>query len=174
MALRSPELSLSSFKRQFKTHFQFLSHYSRRAAVKSFSPVKTSLFQQFLQLWVSCAVVRCCCDCTASSMPTTNVQTRLDSIWGIEKIIWDWSSTAIVLPTLKINDTLYWSILYNHLYSPSCSNMNNNNNNNNRKINYNHLINTTFFAKLSKTIHCKNYRNTNLKIWRRSVRKMLG
>jgi len=36
----------------------------------------------------------------------------------------------------------------------------NNNNNNNRKINYDHLISvTTFFAKLAKTIHCKNYRN---------------
>jgi len=33
----------------------------------------------WLQLWVSCIVVRRCCDCTASSAPTTNVQTRLDS-----------------------------------------------------------------------------------------------
>jgi len=36
--------------------------------------------QCWLQLWVSCTVVdvRRCCDCTASSAPTTNVQTRLD------------------------------------------------------------------------------------------------
>jgi len=33
----------------------------------------------WLQLWVSCTVVRRCCDCTASSAPTTNVQTRLDT-----------------------------------------------------------------------------------------------
>ena len=35
--------------------------------------------QCWLQLWVSCTIVRRCCDCTASSAPTTNVQTRLDS-----------------------------------------------------------------------------------------------
>jgi len=29
-------------------------------------------------LWVSCTLVRCCCDCTASSAPTTII-TRLDS-----------------------------------------------------------------------------------------------
>ena len=36
--------------------------------------------QCWLQLWMSCTVVdvRRCCDCTASSAPTTNVQTRLD------------------------------------------------------------------------------------------------
>ena len=32
----------------------------------------------WLQLWVSCTLVRCCCDCTASSAPTTII-TRLDS-----------------------------------------------------------------------------------------------
>jgi len=31
------------------------------------------------QLWVSCTIVQSCCDCTASSASTTNVQTRLDS-----------------------------------------------------------------------------------------------
>jgi len=31
----------------------------------------------WLQLWVSCTVVRRCCDCTATLAPTTNVQTRL-------------------------------------------------------------------------------------------------
>ena len=35
--------------------------------------------QCWLQLWVSCTVVLRCCDCTASSAPTTNVQTQLDS-----------------------------------------------------------------------------------------------
>ena len=33
----------------------------------------------WLQPWVSCAIVRHCCDCTASSAPTTSVHTRLDS-----------------------------------------------------------------------------------------------
>ena len=32
-----------------------------------------------VQLWVSCTIVRRCCDYTASSAPTTNGQTRLDS-----------------------------------------------------------------------------------------------
>jgi len=31
------------------------------------------------QLWVSCTIFQSCCDCTASSASTTNVQTRLDS-----------------------------------------------------------------------------------------------
>jgi len=33
----------------------------------------------WLQLWVSCTVVRRRRDCTPSSAPTTNVSTRLDS-----------------------------------------------------------------------------------------------
>jgi len=41
--------------------------------------VCSSTRQCSLQLWVSCTVVRRCCDCTASSAPTTNVQTRLNS-----------------------------------------------------------------------------------------------
>ena len=41
--------------------------------------VCSSTRQCWLQLWVSCTVVRRCCDCTASSAPTTNVETRLDS-----------------------------------------------------------------------------------------------
>ena len=41
--------------------------------------VYCSTRQCWLQLWVSCTVVRRCCDCTASSAPTTNLQTRLDS-----------------------------------------------------------------------------------------------
>ena len=41
-------------------------------------PVCFSTRQCWLQLWVSCTVVRRCCDCTASSAPTTNVQTRRD------------------------------------------------------------------------------------------------
>ena len=61
-ALRSPELSLVSFKRQLKTH----------------SSVPELVRQCWLQLCVSCTVVRRCCDCTASSAPTTNLQTRLD------------------------------------------------------------------------------------------------
>jgi len=35
--------------------------------------------QCWLQLWVSCTIVRRCCDCTANSASTKNVQTRLDS-----------------------------------------------------------------------------------------------
>jgi len=42
-------------------------------------PTCSSTRQCRLQLWVSCTVVRRCCDCTASSTPTTNVQTRLDA-----------------------------------------------------------------------------------------------
>jgi len=42
-------------------------------------PTCSSSRQCWLQLWVSCTVVRRCCDCTASSAPTTNVQTRLES-----------------------------------------------------------------------------------------------
>ena len=58
-ALRSPELSLV-----------FSSACSR--------PTCSSTGQCWLQLWVSCTVVRRRCDCTASSSPTTNVQTRLN------------------------------------------------------------------------------------------------
>ena len=43
--------------------------------------------QCWLQLCVSCTVVRRCCDCTASSAPTTNVQTQLNSRhWGTGQI----------------------------------------------------------------------------------------
>ena len=59
-ALRSPELSLSSFKRQLKTHSSVPAH--RRC---------------WLQLLVSCTIVRRCCDGIASSAPTTNVLTRI-------------------------------------------------------------------------------------------------
>jgi len=38
--------------------------------------VCSSTRQCWLQLWVSCTVVRRCGDCTASSAPTTNVLTR--------------------------------------------------------------------------------------------------
>ena len=38
--------------------------------------VCSSTRQCWLQLWVSCAVVRRCCDCTSSSAPTT--KSRLD------------------------------------------------------------------------------------------------
>ena len=41
--------------------------------------VCSSTRQCWLQLWVSCAVVRRCCDCTSSSALTTNVQTRHES-----------------------------------------------------------------------------------------------
>ena len=41
-------------------------------------PTCSSTRQCWLQLWVSCTVVRRRCDCTASSSPTTNVQTRLN------------------------------------------------------------------------------------------------
>jgi len=40
--------------------------------------VCSSTRQCWLQLWVSCTIVRCCCDCTASSALTTII-TRLDS-----------------------------------------------------------------------------------------------
>jgi len=46
--------------------------------------VCSSTKQCWLQLWVSslsCTVVRRCGDCTASSATTTNVQTRLDSMF---------------------------------------------------------------------------------------------
>ena len=62
-ALRSPELSLASFKRQLKTHL----------SVRALDTAGCSC---------ECRVPsshRRCCDCTASSAPTTNVQTRLDS-----------------------------------------------------------------------------------------------
>jgi len=39
--------------------------------------VCSSTRQCWLQLWVSCTVVRRCCDCTASSAPTTNVPTLI-------------------------------------------------------------------------------------------------
>ena len=42
--------------------------------------VCSSTRQCWLQLWVSCTVVRRCCDCTVSSAPTTNLQTRLHCI----------------------------------------------------------------------------------------------
>jgi len=78
-ALRSPELSLGSFKRQLKTHLSV--PHTHRISVPG--PSCSSTRQCWLQLWVSCRVPsshRRCCDCTASSAPTTNVQTRLDSI----------------------------------------------------------------------------------------------
>jgi len=57
-ALRSPELSLSIL------------------APAQDPLVCSSTRQCWLQLWVSCTVVRRCCDCTTSSAPTTNVPTR--------------------------------------------------------------------------------------------------
>jgi len=57
-ALRSPELSLSI------------------QAPAEDPLVCSSTRQCWLQLWVLCTVVRRCCDCTASSAPTTNVPTR--------------------------------------------------------------------------------------------------
>ena len=62
-ALRSPELSLALYKRQLKTPC-------------------SSTRQCWLQLLVSCTVVRRCCDCTVSSAPTINVQTDLISADG--------------------------------------------------------------------------------------------
>ena len=56
-ALRSPELSL------------FIQAPAEDPLVCS------STRQRWLQLWVSCTVVRRCCDCTASSALTTNVHT---------------------------------------------------------------------------------------------------
>jgi len=61
-ALGSPELSLASFKRQLKTH----------SCVPALDSAGCSC---------GCRVPsshRRCCDCTASSAPTTNLQTRLD------------------------------------------------------------------------------------------------
>ena len=40
--------------------------------------VCSSTRQCWLQLWVLCTIVQRCCDCTASSASTTNVQTRLN------------------------------------------------------------------------------------------------
>ena len=64
-------------------------HQNCRSLYSSASsrPTCSSTRQCWLQLWVSCTVVRRCCDCTASSAPTTNVQTRLDSFWTCWK--WD-------------------------------------------------------------------------------------
>ena len=56
-------------------------HQNCRYLHSSASSRPTRLFEHrqcWLQLWVSCTVVRRCCDCTASSAPTTNVPTRLD------------------------------------------------------------------------------------------------
>ena len=61
-ALRLPELSLASFKRQLKTHL----------SVPALDSAGCSC---------GCRVLsshRRCCDCTASSAPTRNVQTRLE------------------------------------------------------------------------------------------------
>jgi len=73
-ALRSPELSLSSFKRQLKTH----------------SSVPAALDSAGCSC--GCRVPsshRRSCDCTASSAPTTNVhQTRLDSTWTVTYALW--------------------------------------------------------------------------------------
>ena len=44
--------------------------------------VCSSTRQCWLQLWVSCTVIRRCCDCTASSATTTNVPTRLNPLSG--------------------------------------------------------------------------------------------
>jgi len=41
-------------------------------------PTCSSTRQCWLQLWVSCTIVRCCRDCTARMAPTTNVQTQLE------------------------------------------------------------------------------------------------
>ena len=43
----------------------------------SLRPICSSTRQCWLQLLVSCTVVQRCCDCTASSAPTTNVLTRI-------------------------------------------------------------------------------------------------
>jgi len=61
-ALRSPELSLASFKRQLKTHSSVPALDSAGCSCGCRLPSSH----------------RRCCDCTASSAPTTNVQTRLD------------------------------------------------------------------------------------------------
>ena len=62
-ALRSPELSLSSFERQLKTHLSVPALDSAGCSCGCRVPSSH----------------RRCCDCTASSAPTTNVQTRLNS-----------------------------------------------------------------------------------------------
>ena len=62
-ALRSPELSLASFKRQLKTQSSVPALDSAGCSCECRVP----------------SFHRRCCDCTASSAPTTNVQTRLDS-----------------------------------------------------------------------------------------------
>jgi len=61
-ALRSPELSLTSFKRQLKTHSSVPAPDSAGCRCGCRLPSSH----------------RRCCDCTASSAPTTNVPTRLD------------------------------------------------------------------------------------------------
>ena len=63
-ALRSPELSLSSFKRQLKTHLSVPAVDSAGCSCGCRVPSSH----------------RRCCDCTASSAPTTNVQIRLESL----------------------------------------------------------------------------------------------
>ena len=62
-ALQPPELLLS---------------YSPQSSTSS-RPTCSSTRQCWLQLWVLCTILWCCCDCTVSSAPTTNVQTQLDS-----------------------------------------------------------------------------------------------
>ena len=62
-ALRSPELSLASFKRQLKTHLSVPALDSAGCSCECRVPLSH----------------RRCCDCTASSAPTTNVQTGLDA-----------------------------------------------------------------------------------------------
>ena len=61
-ALRSPELSLCSFKRQLKTQLSVPALDSAGCSCECRLPSSH----------------RRCCDCTASSAPTTNVPTRLD------------------------------------------------------------------------------------------------
>ena len=63
-ALRSPELSLASFKRQLKTHLSVPALDSAGCSCGCRVPSSH----------------RRCCDCTASSAPTTNVQIRLESL----------------------------------------------------------------------------------------------
>ena len=62
-ALRSPELSLASFKRQLKTHLSVPALDSAGCSCGCRVPSSH----------------RRCCDCTASLTPTANVQTRFDS-----------------------------------------------------------------------------------------------
>jgi len=61
-AFRSPELSLASFKRYLKTHSSVPALDSAGCSCGCHVPSSH----------------RRCCDCTASSAPSTNVQTRLD------------------------------------------------------------------------------------------------